>query len=144
MYESIDAASWGSPIEDFNNQTGTLGTSTNYYNTPEIQLSGTTRAIKIEYSKTAQNVGINNLIISRRQGVDIFENFVDNNNGVVYVSENKLFVNNVDAGEAIYIYNLQGRQIYSGKTVSGENSIDLTEQGIFIVRVAGKAYKVIN
>ena len=55
------------PIADFNNDFVTNGTG--YNNTPEIPLNRNSRAIKIEYIKQAQNVGINNVIIARKKQI---------------------------------------------------------------------------
>lgn len=143
VYESVDGASWGLPIADFDNGTGTLNSSGNYYNTPEIYLTQTTRAIKIEYVKVAQNVGVNNLIITRKQNVDIFENLVDNDLNL-YVKDGRLYIPATMSGLPIAIYNLTGRLVYSGKTTGNEDIIDLYGRGVHIVRVGAKAYKILN
>ena len=66
VYEGTDRNNFDpEPIADFNNDFVTNGDG--YNNTPEIPLSENTRAIKIEYIKDFQNVGINNLIIARRK-----------------------------------------------------------------------------
>lgn len=139
VYESEDGINWGQPIEDFDN---TMVIVT-YFNTPEIELASTTRAIKIEYVKVANNVGLNNLIVTRAAKMGIDDDALADAVRV-YVSGGVLYVRDAVRGSVLAVYDMQGRQVYKGLIESDNESVLLDTKGIFIVRVGDKTFKVMN
>lgn len=140
VYEGTDAGNFNStPVADFDNA---FVTGSPYNNTPQIQLSEHTRAIKIEYKKVAQNVGINNLIITRKQPANLTE---QSTSAVkLFCTDGLLHIENLNIGETVYIYDIFGRQIIR-QTVSGSQTvIPFRQQGIFLVRTQSGIYKFVS
>ncbi len=140
VYESVDGTNWGTPIEDFDN---TMVIVT-YFNTPEIMLSSTTRAIKIEYKKVLQNVGLNNLIITRKSNDVGIEDILSGDAVRVFASAGVLYITDAAHGLPVSVYDMQGRQVYNSYVNSDREEIMLSGKGIYIVRVGDKAYKVMK
>lgn len=140
VYESINTTSWGEPIADFTNADLVANT---YFNTPQIELTQNTRAIKIQYTKVGQNVGLNNLIITRFPFSGIGEENIEDAIRM-YVRDGNLYVSNVNVATPIYIYDMMGKSVYRGTAYDSENTIPLTVKGVMIVRIGDKAYKIIN
>ncbi|MFR9166264.1 MAG: endonuclease [Dysgonomonas sp.] len=140
VFESTNGSAWGSSIAQY----GSTDVTTGYFNTPEIYLSSSTRAIKIQYNKDKQNVGINNIIITRAAGSSI--NNVTDNNVRLFVMNGELHIVGASDGTILQVYNMLGKTIYQGISKNSEEEIiSLGNQtGIFIVRVGNKVFKVMN
>ena len=64
------------------------------------------------------------------------------NNIKVYGCDNTLTVTGVEFGDKISVYDLNGTQIYTQNSVGYTNSISLNNNGVYIVKVNGKSFKV--
>ena len=64
------------------------------------------------------------------------------NNIKVYGCDNTLTVTGVEFGDQISVYDLNGTQIYTQNSVGYTNSISLNNNGVYIVKVNGKSFKV--
>ena len=140
VYESVDGVSWGDLIADFDN-TDVVGST--YFNTPEISLRPESRAIKIEYRKQAQNVGLTHLILTRATSSGIISGESENNIGV-FVSNGILHITGIESALPVQIFDITGKLVYTNKAYTGDEPVYLNNKGMFIIKIKDKVYKVIN
>ena len=139
VYEGTSSATIGStPIADFDNS---FVVNETYNNTPLIQLSENTRAIKIEYIKDYQNVGINNLIITRKNANSLDE--LNENKINIFCVNGLLYIENVNIGETVCIYDVLGRLRVKETIVENQTVIPIRDKGIFILKTNSAAYKFV-
>lgn len=132
------------PIVEFGNSFLTTAETTN---TGPIQLSETSRHIKLLYEKEAENVSITNLKISRKQTVGTDD--IASLTPILYTAFNKLYIANHLPGSYIRIYNLMGRLLSESVSGSDALAISLGNEKIYIVVISDNqgnihTYKIIN
>jgi len=148
VFEAVDANSFGNePIISFGNEfviesQATPSGSERYNNTPEIPLRSDTRAIRIEYEKQAQNVGINNLIIARKRGTSN-TNPTHENNVTVFHENGVLHIKNINIGETVYIYDVLGNLIAQRTIAEQQTVIPLQRKGVFLLRTNSGVYRFV-
>jgi len=130
VYESTGNNEFGNPIRDFDNQ---FLTTAEAINSGEIQLHETTRQIKIEYVKQSQNVGIDNLIITKKTATGITEKHYDE--PIIYTTFGTLYVANSSAGATIRIFNSTGQLLSQKVATSDTYSILLPAEKFLIVLI---------
>lgn len=140
VYEGATLASMGTtPIADFDNNFVTTGDS--YNNTPAIALKESTRAIKIQYAKVSQNVGINNLFVTLRASSSIHE--ADGNSRIkIHSSGQYISVSGIYDPKHISIYNLCGQVVYQGSIENGSR-LFLPLKGVFLAKIGDYVQKVV-
>ncbi len=139
VYEGTSASTLETtPIADFDNTFVTNGDS--YNNTPAIPLKETTRAIKIEYIKVAQNAGITNLFVTLKTSSSI--NQTDGSSVRMVPSKGSFYVDGLSAPQLVTIYNLYGQIVYQGVIENGTH-VDFPYQGIFIAKVGNYIQKLV-
>ena len=141
VYEGTSSANFEeTPVADFDN---TFVVNETYNNTPQIQLSKDTRAIKFEYIKQAQNVGINNVIITRKPASSKIN---DKNERTmrIFCSEGLLHIENIRVGETICVYDILGK-IKTKETATEEQiTIPFQEKGVFLLKTNAGVYKFVS
>jgi len=137
VYEGTSPTTMGStPIADFDS---TFVINETYNNTPPIQLSENTRAIKIEYAKVSQNVGINNLIITRKNTSKVGEQKENKVN--IFSANGLLYIENMNIGETIFIYDVMGGLKARETIVEHQTVIPIREKGVFLLKINSAVYK---
>lgn len=127
------------PIADFDNVFMSVGDS--YNNSPAIPLKEDTRAIKILYSKVLQNLGVNNLFVTRRYASGIIDSgesngiYVSGKNGYVYVS-------GVEQPVWLEVYNLYGMLVRKERVSEANAAFALPSRGIYITKIGAKVQKI--
>jgi hypothetical protein len=140
VYEGPTLSSLGAtPIADFDNNFVTTGDS--YNNTPVIPLKEDTRAIKIQYSKVAQNAGINNLFVTLRASSSINEEY-QNSNVKIHSSNHYFSVSGITKSQNIVIYNLCGEIVYKG-SIENDSRIYFPFKGIFVAKIENYIQKLV-
>ena len=97
--------------------------------------------IRIKITKTSEgsnSINIDDIQISNYTGTNI--NNIDNNNLYVYSANGTLYIKNLNKATTINVYDLSGRLVT--KTTATE--IPLTNSGIYIVKVGGANFKIMN
>ena len=143
VYEGTSNTSFDiEPVADFDNEFVTVSS---YNNAPRIPLKANTRAIKIEYIKQAQNVGINNLIIAKLKSIAVNNNNSNNTeNGIsVYSHNNNLYIDNLNLGENFTIYNSLGVPVVAEIAVNTQMVIPFCRQGLFVLNASDNVVKFV-
>ncbi|MDL2223338.1 endonuclease [Bacteroidales bacterium OttesenSCG-928-M11] len=122
-------------------------TTTETINSGPIQLSESSRYIKILYEKEAEDVSITNIKISRKKYNGWDE--INQNPPIIYTANNTLFAANNLEGNRIRIYSLTGRLLSDSISNSDALSIALGNDKLYIVVISDKqgntyTYKIIN
>jgi|GEM_PF-3449925 len=148
VFEGVDANSFGNePIISFGNEfviesQSTPAGSERYNNTPEIPLRSDTRAIRIEYFKVAQNVGINNLIIARkREPTNINQHHT--NDVIVFHENGLLHIQNIDIGKTVYIYDVLGNLILQKTIAERKTTIPMQRKGVFLLKANSGVHRFV-
>lgn len=142
VYEGTSESTIGSiPVADFDNAFITVGDS--YNNTPPIPLRENTRAVKIEYQKVAQNVGITNLFVTRRATTAINESD-DTTRPQVATTPDGVRLSHLPLGVVISVHSLSGQTILKTKAESSELEISVSQRGVYLVRIGEWCAKVIR
>ncbi len=95
---------------------------------------------------------------SNYRAVSIWQDFLgmETETGIAYTTANsnktfqtlvqdgKLFISNLEQGECVAVYNLQGTAIYKQQANSEMVSINLPARGVYVVKVGEHSVKVIN
>lgn len=150
VYEGIDANSFeDEPIISFSNEFVVHSQSTpagteRYNNTPEIPLSENTGAIKIEYIKQAQNVGINNLIIARKKEPLVNVNKTNKDDVQLFHANGLLYIQNIGIGETVYIYDALGNLVTKERIVEQQTIIPMPRKGVFLLKTKTNVYKFVS
>ncbi|GAB6011137.1 endonuclease [Viscerimonas tarda] len=139
VYESVNGSSWGTNIADFDN---TNLTGNTYFNTPEIQLRPESRAVKIEYKKQAQNVGLTHLILTRAISEGVAGITADDTR--LFVKEGRLCITNPESRIPVQVFDITGKVVYKNSAYTDSDAIYLNNRGIYIVKVNNRIYKVVN
>lgn len=141
VYEGTNANSFdNAPIADFDNAFMVTGDS--YNNTPKIQLKKSTRAIKIQYKKVSQNVGINNLIVANNRVASHIA-ATEENTPSIFSSDNILYINNLETESEITIYNALGQILKTQKTNSENIEIHGIPKGFVLIKINNRTVKTI-
>lgn len=125
------------PIADFDNTFVTNGDS--YNNTSAIPLKETTRAIKIQYQKVSQNVGITNLFVTLKEASAINSskaNFI-----TMIPSNGGFLINGISGTQVVIVYDLLGKILYKGAVQAG-SLVPFVNKGIFIVKIGNYVQKL--
>ncbi|MDL2223339.1 T9SS type A sorting domain-containing protein, partial [Bacteroidales bacterium OttesenSCG-928-M11] len=106
----------------------------------EVNMKGN---IRIKITKATPQIAtctinIDDITISDYDGSNI--NDIDNNAIRVYASDDMVYVNNVEAGAQISIYDITGKLVVR----TTDTTIPVSSKGIYIVKVNAKAYKIVN
>lgn len=131
VYESVSGSDWGTPIRDFDNSF----VDDVLVNSGEIQLDKSSRNIKLEYKKESQNVGIDNLIITKRKGDVGLEDNVEEVEPILYTAMGYLYCANAEIGSTIRIYNLMGQPVAQSVVSSDAFAMELSQDKLLIVQV---------
>ena len=148
VFEGVDANSFrNEPTVSFSNEfvvnsVSTPAGSERYNNTPEISLRSDTRAIRIEYFKVAQNVGINNLIIARKRE-PTNTNPIYGNNVIVFHENGLLHIQNIGIGESIHIYDVLGNLIAQRIINEQQTTIPMHRKGVFLLKANSGVYRFV-
>lgn len=139
VYEGTDKSSFGDPIADFDNA---FVVNNTYNNTPQIKLSEDTRAIKIEYIKQAQNVGITNIILTRKKE-DTSRHEEQINKLSVLSLDGYIYIQNLCVNDIVSVYNILGNLIMQQKTSKDYLVVPVSQPGVYILRVNNETVKFI-
>ncbi len=133
VYEGTDADHFDpDPIADLDNAFMQNGST--YNNTPLIPLSEKTRAIKIEYVKVKQNVGINHLIITRKKTVTRRPSIAGQLPLQVRCADGVLHLQGLEQASRVQVYTLAGDLVAETECPAGDASLPFAPKGVFVLK----------
>ena len=143
IYEGTDDGHFSeTPIADLDQEF--MQNAATYNNTPPIPLSEETRAVKIVYAKTKGNVGINNLIITRRKTATRSPLIAGQPSLQVRCADGVLHVSGLEADGRVRVYTLAGDLVAEAACPAGDASLPFAPKGMFLVKSGDVVCKFVS